>query len=302
MTNPEGPVFLAHQRMKLRNGRIEAHGVAESWVAPVAVIDAPDGFGEEVWMASGPDSVIAWQLSGADVVCEFGRFRGQRARSGQRKIAMQPKGMPNHFRAGGRIRFAQFYLPDRLVARVATDLGITQPGPGALRDDLIFFGDEMLHRFLSDYAARASSFHTPPTRVEMEARAVLIVERLLSEHHVRPQVNKKGGLAAWRVKRVTEYLLENLAEDIALADLAEIAGLSPHHFCRAFSQTIGMPPYAWLTAQRIERAKELMGRRPEMGLTEIALCVGYSSQAAFGTSFRRATGLTPGRWRREMAA
>jgi hypothetical protein len=38
---------------------------------------------------------------------------------------------------------------------------------------------------------------------------VLIVERLLSEHHVRPQVNKKGGLAAWRVKRVTEYLLEN---------------------------------------------------------------------------------------------
>lgn len=93
----------------------------------------------------------------------------------------------------------------------------------------------------------------------------------------------------------------NLAEDIALADLAEIAGLSPHHFCRAFAQTIGMPPYAWLTAQRIERAKELMGQRPEMGLTEIALCVGYSSQAAFGTSFRRATGLTPGRWRREMA-
>lgn len=44
-----------------------------------------------------------------------------------------------------------------------------------------------------------------------------------------------------------------------------------------------------------------MSEHPRMGLTEVALCVGYESQAAFGVAFKRATGVTPGQWRRERA-
>ncbi len=93
--------------------------------------------------------------------------------------------------------------------------------------------------------------------------------------------------------------MSRLADDCALADLAVIAGLSPHHFCRAFKRSTGLSPNAWLTERRIERAQELIAKNPRMGLTEIALCVGYQSHTSFGQAFRRAMGLTPSQWRRE---
>lgn len=107
-----------------------------------------------------------------------------------------------------------------------------------------------------------------------------------------------GGLAPWQLNRVTDYLMAHLADDVALAELATIAGLSPHHFCRAFKQSTGLPPHAWLTARRMERAQEMIVAHPAMGLSDIALCVGYQSQAAFGAAFKRVTGATPSQWRR----
>ena len=126
----------------------------------------------------------------------------------------------------------------------------------------------------------------------------------VAEHHAcngAAVMLARGGLAGWQLKRVTDYLCAHLGDEVALAELAAIADLSPHHFCRAFKQSTGLPPHAWLTARRIERAQELMAAHPKMGLTEVALCVGYQSQAAFGVAFRRATGVTPGQWRRERA-
>jgi AraC-like DNA-binding protein len=50
----------------------------------------------------------------------------------------------------------------------------------------------------------------------------------------------------------------------------------------------------------MERAQKLISAHPVMGLTEIALSVGYQSQAAFGTAFKRHTGVTPSEWRRGL--
>ncbi len=143
----------------------------------------------------------------------------------------------------------------------------------------------------------------PPQRLIWDTIAAALAFRLLYLAAQRSVVRAaNGGLAGWQLRRTTEFLMAHLAEDVALADLAEIAGLSPFHFCRAFKQSTGLPPHAWLTARRIERAQQLMAAHPCMGLTEIALCVGYESQAAFGVAFKRATGVTPGQWRRERAA
>jgi AraC family transcriptional regulator len=109
----------------------------------------------------------------------------------------------------------------------------------------------------------------------------------------------RGGLAAWQVKRVCDYLLAHLDEDVSLDVLARLLDLSPAHFCRAFKQSTGLPPHAWLLQRRIERAQELMAAHPRMGLTEVAQSVGYGGQSAFGTAFRRVTGTTPSAWRRE---
>ena len=108
-----------------------------------------------------------------------------------------------------------------------------------------------------------------------------------------------GGLAGWQLRRVVDYLGAHLDEDVSLVELSNLVGLSPSHFCRAFKDSVGQSPHAWLIEQRMERAREMMLLHPLMGLTEIALSVGYQSQAAFGTAFKRTTGWTPHQWRRE---
>lgn len=112
----------------------------------------------------------------------------------------------------------------------------------------------------------------------------------------------RGGLSSYTLNKVTAYLRDRLAVDVSLTELAAVANLSPSHFCRAFKESTGAPPHAWLTSRRMERAQELMLAHPQMGLTDVALCVGYANQAAFGTAFRREVGVTPSRWRRERTS
>jgi len=117
----------------------------------------------------------------------------------------------------------------------------------------------------------------------------------------QPESHRRGGLAPRVLKSVQTYMRDQLARDVSLRELASLAHLSSHHFCRAFKRSTGLPPHAWLTQQRVERAKEMMASHPAMGLTEIALCVGYASQTTFGVAFRRATGFTPSQWRTSQA-
>lgn len=140
---------------------------------------------------------------------------------------------------------------------------------------------------------------TAPTQLAWDTCGAMLALRLvqLQTRSAPRQISR--GLPAWRLKRVTDYLMSHLSDDVPLADVAAVADLSPHHFCRAFKQTTGLSPNAWLTARRMERAQALMAAHPKLGLTEIALCVGYQSQAAFGTAFKRVCGATPSQWRRE---
>ena len=109
----------------------------------------------------------------------------------------------------------------------------------------------------------------------------------------------RGGLAPRQLSRVKAHMRAALDREVTLAELAAMVDLSVHHFCRAFKQSTGQPPHAWMNSQRVERIKALLGER-ELSMTEIALMTGYSSQSAMGAAFRRATGASPSAWRREL--
>jgi AraC family transcriptional regulator len=109
----------------------------------------------------------------------------------------------------------------------------------------------------------------------------------------------RGGLASWQQKRVAAYIEEHVADDIPLATLAELARLSPYHFCRSFKRTFGMPPRKYHASRRIERARQLLADR-ELSVTTIALAVGFGDTSTFTAAFRRLTGQTPSRYRRNL--
>jgi AraC family transcriptional regulator len=115
---------------------------------------------------------------------------------------------------------------------------------------------------------------------------------------IQPQL--QGGLAPWQQRLVTDYIEEHLSESVPIGTLAQLVRLSPHHFCRVFKQSLGMPPHRYQTHRRVEHAKLLLANRAG-SVTEIARAVGFSSRNAFATAFRKATGIAPADYRRSLA-
>lgn len=97
-------------------------------------------------------------------------------------------------------------------------------------------------------------------------------------------------------RRARAYLADRAAEEVSLEDLSLECGLSRYELCRQFKSAYGMPPHAWQLQVRIARAKQLI--RNGSSLSDTALDLGFSDQSHFSRAFKRATGYTPGTYRR----
>jgi AraC family transcriptional regulator len=108
---------------------------------------------------------------------------------------------------------------------------------------------------------------------------------------------KRSMLAPWQVRRAKEMLAADFGRTVTVQQVADACGLSSSHFARAFRETTGLTPLAWVQSCRIGRARDLLveGR---MSLSEIALQCGFADQSHFTRIFKRATGVGPGAWRR----
>lgn len=131
----------------------------------------------------------------------------------------------------------------------------------------------------------------PLSTMLVESYTATIFTQLMRKQKYPPPV-RKGGLAATNLNRVIAKIDDDLTADLSLLQLADLAGLSVPHFCRAFRQTLGCPPYTFIIRRRIERAKDYL-RHSSRPVTDIALSCGFSSSSHFSNAFRRETGTTP---------
>jgi AraC family transcriptional regulator len=127
----------------------------------------------------------------------------------------------------------------------------------------------------------------------------LLATRLLAAHAGSPTRFQPaiGGLSPTVLRRAIERLRSDSDADVSLAALAADAGLSRFHFCRAFKESTGLSPHAWLRQHQLEQAMNLL-RSTDDSIVSIAAVLGYSSQTAFAAAFRKLTGETPSDWRR----
>jgi AraC family transcriptional regulator len=145
------------------------------------------------------------------------------------------------------------------------------------------------------------------SRVYVESLAIVLLAEIMhaqaidlsQDRRATPRSPLKGGLASWQRNAVCDYIEGNLHQDISLAELAAIARLSPYHFCRAFKESVGMPPHRYQMSRRIERAKTLLAD-PALSITDAAVAVGYGSLSRFSALFRQVTGHSPRDYRRKM--
>ena len=109
-------------------------------------------------------------------------------------------------------------------------------------------------------------------------------------------VGKGSVLPLARLRRVTDYIQEHLAEDLRLTQLGSIAYMSPYHFARLFQHSTGLPPHRYVLHTRIDRAMTLLPAR-ELSIARVGQLVGFRTPSHFSTVFRRLTGTTPGAYR-----
>jgi AraC family transcriptional regulator len=99
-------------------------------------------------------------------------------------------------------------------------------------------------------------------------------------------------LATHTLRRLSDYVESGLDDDLDVPAMAEVAGLSPAHFARAFAITVGMTPFRYVMTRRLARARELL-ERTRRSVLDIALDVGFKTPSHFSSRFRREFGLTP---------
>ena len=105
-----------------------------------------------------------------------------------------------------------------------------------------------------------------------------------------------SALPSCRLRRVTEYIQQNLERDLPLADLAAVVYMSPYHFARLFRCSTGVPPHRFVVRQRIARARAFLATE-ELSISQISEMVGFRTPSHFATVFRRVLGITPGAYR-----
>jgi len=116
--------------------------------------------------------------------------------------------------------------------------------------------------------------------------------------------DQTGWLAGVRdagVGRALARMHEQPGAPWTLERLAEETAMSRSVFHDRFVHFVGQPPMQYLTQWRMQVAAGLLHETPAK-LIEVALEVGYESEAAFSRAFKRVVGLSPGAWRKRVKA
>lgn len=143
--------------------------------------------------------------------------------------------------------------------------------------------------------AREAAGGSPAGRLYVESGCEFLAHHLIYRYsNLSPTPPRSmGGLSSRLLKRVVEYIEDTLGQPIKLRELATLAGISARHFERAFRQSTGSSPHAYVMDRRLQKARDLLIHQPGLPIEQIAFRLGFSSSSHFSSAFRRQTGLTP---------
>lgn len=137
-----------------------------------------------------------------------------------------------------------------------------------------------------------------------EQRAVSLLERqanwwgamgmLVGRYGESAQTFGEARREAHKMAQVREYLEANYERDISVDELAELVGLSRYYLTRAFCKEFGLPPHAYATQVRLLAAKRLLATGHNAA--SAAAAVGFYDQSHLNRLFKRAYGITPGKY------
>jgi AraC family transcriptional regulator len=225
---------------------------------------------------------------------------------------MQGKTIPRHIPKGGI-----FFLPadhecdvslhselDTIHIYLRADLFADSRGDARSRatrlepifgqsDPMLAHLGEAIGEVIRDNSGESSLFVDPLVNA-IAKRFIALNFKERSPAQARPA----SQLTSRQVRNLRDFVELELHHEIKLDNMAAVCGLNTEYFMRLFKATLGVSPYQYVIGRRVERAKALLCENGE-SLAEIAVACGFSHQEHMSRMFRRLTGVTPGRYRRE---
>lgn len=170
--------------------------------------------------------------------------------------------------------------------------------PFARLRDASAFTDDTLNVLMAQLHGELMRRKASPLFVQGMAQAIAIhlarnYANLIKEPH-----SGSPSLPGYKLRQITDWMKEHVADNFSLEQLAAVAGLSKFHFHRLFKRAVGEAPSHYHMNLRMHEAKRLL-RETRKSVVDVAMDVGYTNPSHFAQLFRRETGLSPSDYRQQ---
>ena len=185
-----------------------------------------------------------------------------------------------------RLPFCTMYLKFTVDGRLADQLNQAPTYFQAVNSHKIrgLFSEVIL---LYDNAEKELIFHSKL----LELLHLILSDSMLSEAPANINVSVTSA--------AKKFINDHYTQPISLKDMAAAVSLSPNHFHTVFKATSRMTPHQYLTNRRIAAAKEMLWDA-DKSIPEIAEACGFGCQQYFTQSFKKQTGISPGKYRKKL--
>ncbi|CAM2152989.1 AraC family transcriptional regulator [Pararobbsia alpina] len=252
---------------------------------------------------------VALQPTDAAIVVDGRRINESAVRVGS--ILASGPGQRWHAEFRRRSDFLHIHFAPELLA----DCMVRSTGRRVDIHELFAYPLLLVDNVVLDLArALVATAQTSPGFADVGANGLgtAIAARVLELLHDAPQLSRvlsQGSrqsasgamLAPWRMRKVLAFIDANLGRPLSLQMVADASGLSKMHFAALFRSSTGLSPSEFVAQRRIEKAQEVLLCTP-IPVVEIALSLGFQTQAHFSTVFKRLIGEAPSEWRRRHAS
>ncbi|HLI86491.1 MAG TPA: AraC family transcriptional regulator [Bryobacteraceae bacterium] len=301
MLTRETPVFSVretHGRVLRPGNRVVAQSPEIGWRSLYAAILEEAPFQATEGAIRHP-SFIYHLTRPTEVTRKLAGAAAERALIGPRRICLTPGEAVAQWRHNGRPEILQVYLRYSIYESAVADMYGCDPRAAAIVPRFAIT-DPLLEQLAIAIAASLRE-GTAEDGLYIDTLAQMIAAHLARHHSARskpPRARPPQQIAGWRMRRLIEYIEENLGADLSLERMAAEVGISPLYLARAFKTAVGQSPHRYVLERRIERAKEML-RGTDTPIVEVALAAGFSSQSHLSNWFLRQVGVTPGAYRRQ---
>lgn len=155
------------------------------------------------------------------------------------------------------------------------------------------WGKEMCQRMVFSVEERFYQLHAIQEGIEgYQQPNNLKVCRVRCEELINKMIGEEGDTGHKAIEVGLDFIHQNYARNISLAEVAQVAYLSPEYFSRLFKEEMGENFSVYLMMYRLEKAKELL-IHSELRVSEIAYQVGYGTPGYFSKIYKKYMGKSP---------